>query len=146
MVAFVLGHMAFDEFTEGPPQDLVRTLAEMHSEGAVEAEAILSGKQGDALQQLGASVLMNEHEASEHWATKEDIPVPSLNDRPYEAAESAMKYLKLDRVDEALEAVRERMYQATEAGDDDRVQRLQQKVMSLQQLRKSIRRGDFLDE
>jgi DNA primase len=89
---------------------------------------------------------MNQHAAPAHWATKEDIPVPSLNDRPYEAAESAMKYLKLDRVDEALEAVRERMYQATQAGDDDRVQRLQQKVMSLQQLRKSIRRGDFLDE
>jgi DNA primase len=146
MVAFVLGHMAFDEFTEGPPRELARTLAEMHNEGSVESEPILSGKHGDALQQLGASVLMNEHEASEHWATKEDIPVPSLNDRPYEAAESAMKFLKLDRVNEALEAVRERMYQATQQGDDERVQRLQQKVMSLQELRKSVKRGDFLDD
>ncbi|MFB6273904.1 MAG: DNA primase [Salinibacter sp.] len=146
MVAFVLGHMAFDEFTEGPSRELAQTLAEMHSDGAVEPESILSGEHGEALQRLGASVLMDEHEASEHWATKEDIPVPHLNDRPYEAAESAMKYLKLDRVDEALEAVRERMYRATQAGHDDRVPRLQQKVMSLQELRKSIKRGDFLDE
>jgi len=146
MVAFVLGHMAFDEFTEGPPRELAHTLAEMHNEGDVETESILSGTHGDALQQLGASVLMNEHEASKHWATKEDIPVPSLNDRPYEAAESAMKYLKLDRVDEALGAVRERMYQATQQGDDERVQRLQQKVMSLQELRKTIKRGEFFDD
>ncbi len=146
MVAFVLGHMALDEFTEGPPRTLARTLAEMYDDGAVEPNAILSGEHGDMLQQLGASVLMNEHEASEHWAEKEDIPVPHLNDRPYEAAESAMKFLKLDRVDEALAAVRERMYQATQRDDDDRVQRLQQKVMSLQELRKSIKRGNFLND
>ena len=72
--------------------------------------------------------------------------VPHLNDRPYEAAESAMKFLKLDRVNEAIEAVRERMYQATQQGGDDRVQRLQQKVMSLQELQKSVKQGDFLDE
>ncbi|MFB6097586.1 MAG: DNA primase [Salinibacter sp.] len=146
MVAFVLGHMALDEFTEGPPRELARTLADMYEDGAVNADAILSGEAGEALQQLGASVLVEKHEASEHWAAKEDIPVPHLNDRPYEAAESAMKFLKLDRVNEALEAVRERMYQATQQGDDDRVQRLQQKVMSLQELRKSIKRGDFLDD
>ncbi len=146
MVSFVLGHMALDEFTEGPPRDLARTLTEMYEKGTVRPQQILGGEHGEALQQLGAAVLMNEHEASEHWAQKEDIPVPHLNDRPYEAAESAMKFLKLDRVDEALDMVRERMYQATQQGDEDRVQRLQQKVMSLQKLRKSIKQGDFLDD
>ena len=146
MVAFVLSHAALDEFTEGPSRELARTLADMYDDGAVQTERILSGEQGDALQQLGASVLMNEHEASEHWAQKEDIAVPHLNDRPYEAAESAMKFLKLDRVNEAIEAIRERMYQATQQGADDRVQGLQQKVMSLQELRKSVKRGDFLDD
>ncbi len=147
MVAFVLGHMALDEFTEGPPRRLARTLREMYDDNAVEPQAILSGEHGEPLQRLGASVMMNEHEASEHWAEKEDIPVPHLNDRPYEAAESAMKFLKLDRVDEALEAVRERMYQSRQlSGNGDQVQRLQQKVMSLQELRKSIEQGDFLEE
>ena len=146
MVGFVLGHMALDEFTEGPPRALARTLAEMYDDGAVEPKRILNGECGESLQQLGASVMMNEHEASAHWAEKEDISVPHLNDRPYEAAESAMEFLKLDRVNEAIEAVRERMYQATQQGGDDRVQRLQQKVMSLQELRKSVKQGDFLDE
>jgi DNA primase len=68
MVAFVLGHMALDEFTEGPPRTLAQTLAQMYDDGAVEPKAILSGEHGDTLQQLGASVLINAHEASEHWA------------------------------------------------------------------------------
>ena len=34
----------------------------------------------------------------------------------------------------------------TQQGDDERVQRLQQKVMSLQKLRKSIKRGEILDD
>jgi len=146
MVAHVLSHTALDEFTEGPPRTLARTLAEMYNDGTVEAQQILSGEHGEALQQLATSVLMNEHEASEHWAQENDIAVPALNDRPYEAAESAMKYLKLDRVDEALDAVREKMYQTTQQDEDDQVSRLQQKVMSLQKLRKRIKRGEFLDE
>lgn len=146
MVAFVLGHVALDEFTEGPPRALARTVADMYEDGSVRTQEILGGEHGEALQQLGTSVLMDEHEASEHWAEKEDISVPHLNDRPYEAARSAMKFLKLDRVNEALQSVRERMYQATQQADEDHVQRLQQKAMSLQELRKSIKRGDFLDE
>ena len=146
MVSLVLGHMALDEFTEGVSRELARTLAEMYEEDEVRAQQILNGEHGEALQQLGASVMMNEHEASKHWAQKEDIPVPHLNDRPYEAARSAMKFLKIDRVDEAIEAVRERMYQATQQGADDEVQRLQQKMMSLQTLRKNIKRGEFLDD
>jgi len=146
MVALVLGHMGLDEFTEGASRQLARTLAEMYEEDNLRTQEILNGEHGEALQQLGASVMMDEHEASEHWAQKEDIPVPHLNDRPYEVARSAMKFLKIDRVDEAIEAVRERMYQATQQGDDEEVQRLQQKMMSLQELRKSIERGEFLDD
>ncbi|MEF8864448.1 MAG: DNA primase [Salinibacter sp.] len=146
MVGLVLGHMALDEFTEGTPRQLARTFAEMYEAGTVEPQQILGGEHGETLQQLGAAVMMDEHEASEHWAQKEDIPVPHLNDRPYDAARSAMKFLKMDRVDEAIEAVRERMYQATQEGADDQVERLQQKMMSLQELRKGIKRGAFLDD
>ncbi|MCS3755303.1 DNA primase [Salinibacter ruber] len=146
MVSLVLGHMALDEFSEGAPRDFARAFAEMYEDGTVRPQQILNGEHGEALQQLGASVMMDEHEASEHWAQKEDISVPHLNDRPYEAARSAMKFLKMDRVDEAIEAVRERMYQASQQGADEEVQRLQQKMMSLQELRKGIKRGEFLED
>jgi DNA primase len=138
--------MALDEFTKGPPRELVHTLVDMYQEDAVQPQVILDGEHGEALQSLAASVMMEEHEASEKWAEREDIPVPKLNDRPYAAAESAMKLLKMDRVNEAIEQVREQSYQATQAGDEERMQRLQQKMMSLQELRKSIERGDFLGD
>ncbi|MFO8098043.1 MAG: toprim domain-containing protein [Salinibacter sp.] len=145
MVKHVLGHMALDEFTEGPARELVKTLVTMYQNDRMRPKEILSGEHGEALQRLAAAVMMNEHEASKNWAEREDIRVPRLNDRPYEAAESAMKFLKLDRVEEAIDAVREQAYAASRAGDEDRMQRLQQKMMSLQELRKSIKRGDFLD-
>ena len=146
MVEFVLGNMALDEFTEGPPRELVRTLVDMYRDDAVRPQAILDGEHGDSLQSLAASVMMEEHEASEKWAEREDIPVPTLNDRPFEAAESAMKLLKMDRVNEAIEQVREQSYEATQRGDEERMQELQQKMMSLQELRKHIERGAFLEE
>jgi len=146
MVKFVLGNMALDEFTEGPPRRLVHTLIDMYRTDTVQAQAILDGEHGDTLQSLAASVMMEEHEASEKWAEREDIPVPTLNDRPFKAAESAMKLLKMDRVNEAIEQVREQSYQATQAGDEEQMQQLQQKMMSLQELRKSIERGEFLDD
>jgi DNA primase len=146
MIEHVLGHMALDEFTDGAPRALVQTLVEMYRNDDVRPQAILDGEHGDRLQRLAASAVMEEHEASTNWAEREDIPVPELNDRPYEAAESAMKLLKMDRVNGAIEQIRERAYQATQDGDEERMQRLQQKMMSLQELRKQIERGAFLED
>ncbi len=146
MVEYVLGHMALDEFTEGPPRELVQKLVEMYQNNDVRPDSFLDGEHGERLQQLAASVMMEEHEASENWAEREDIPVPKLNDRPYVAAESAMKLLKLDRVEAAIAEIRDRAYEASQDGNEEQVQRLQQKMMSLQELRKQIQRGAFLDD
>jgi DNA primase len=146
MVEHVLGHMALDEFTEGPPRELVQTLVQMYQEGDVRTQSLLEGEHGDQLQSLAASVMIEEHEASKNWAEREDIPVPKFNDQPYKSADSAMKFLKLDRVNDAIEHVREQSYQANQSGDTERMQRLQQKMMSLQELRKEVQRGDFLEE
>jgi DNA primase len=118
----------------------------MYQDDDVDPQRILDGEHGDQLQRLAAGVMMDEHEASKNWAEQEDIPVPRPNDRPYQAAESAMKLLKLDRVNEAIDEVREQAYLATQNGDEDRMQRLQQKMMSLQDLRKQIQRGAFLED
>jgi len=146
MVEHVLGHMGLDEFTEGPSRELVEVLVEMYQDDNVQPERIAQGDYGDALANLYSAVTIDQHEASENWAEREDIPVPRPNDKPYKAAESAMKLLKLDRVNAAIDEVRERSYQATQNGDEERMQDLQQKMMSLQELRKHIQRGDFLDD
>jgi len=146
MVEFVLGNMGLDEFTAGAPRQLVTSLVDMYNEGKVEPRDILSGQKGETLQRLATAVMMEEHRASENWAEREDIPVPRPNDRPYAAAESAMKLLKRDRVDEAIEHVREQHYQARTAGDAEREKKLMEKMMSLQELRKKIQDGAFLEE
>jgi len=146
MVEHVLGHMALDEFTEGPSRKLVEVLVEMYQDDDVQPERIAQGEYGDALANLYSAVTIDEHEASKNWAEQDDISVPRPNDKPYKAAESAMKLLKLDRVNAAIAEVRDRAYEATQGGHDERMQTLQQKMMSLQELRKHIQRGDFLEE
>jgi len=145
MVEHVLGHMSINEFTAGPSRELVEVLVDMYREDAVRPQRILDGSHGDPLQQLAAGVMMDEHEASENWAEREDIAVPRPNDRPFEAAAGAMKLLKLDRVNEAIEKVREQHFDAQQAGNTDREEKLMQKIMSLQELKKSLQRGDFLE-
>jgi DNA primase len=146
MVAHVLGHMALDEFSEGPSRELVRTLVGMYQTDRMRPNDILSGEHGDELQRLAAAVMMDEHEASKNWAEREDIPVPRLNERPYEAAESTMKFLKLDRVNEAIDEIREQAFSASQAGNEEQMRQLQKRMMSLQKLRRSIQRGEFLDD
>ena len=146
MVKHVLGHMALDEFSEGPPRKLVEVLVDMYQNEGIRPERIAQGEYGDALANLYSAVTIDEHEASENWAKQDDISVPRPNDKPYKAAESAMKLLKLDRVNEAIDHVREQSYVATQDGNEEKMQRLQQKMMSLQELRKRIEKGAFLED
>ncbi len=145
MIAFILGNMALDEFTEGTPRELVETFVTMYNDDAVQSEKVLNGEFGDDLQSLAASVMMNEYEPSENWARRKDIRVPRLNQEPREAAASAMTLLKLDRVNDAIHQQRERIYQADRNGDDEALRRLQQQMMSLHQLRKRIKNREFLE-
>ena len=146
MVEFVLGNMALDEFTDGPPRELVQVLVGMYQDrGTVTADRILSGHEGQTLQNLAAAVMMDQHQPSKHWARQQSIPVPRLNEKPYEAAASAMTLLKLDRVEEAIDEHRQKIYEATQAGHDDRLRTLQNQLMSLHDLRKRIKRREFLE-
>ncbi len=144
MVEFVLGNMALDEFSEGPPRKLVRAFIEMYERDAVEPERALDGRLGADVQSHAASVMMNKYEPSKHWGQRE-ITVPRLNDKPYEAAAKAMTLLKLDRVDEAIKAQSQKIYRASQEGDDETLRTLQNQMMSLHDLRKRIERREFLE-
>ena len=144
MVEFILANMALDEFTEGTPRALVKAFLDMYDAGRVQPDKVLDGDCGDDLQSLAASVVMNEYEPSENWARRKDIRVPRLNQEPREAAASAMTLLKLDRVNEAIDQQRERIYRADPSGDDNTMRHLQQQIMSLHELRKRIKNREFL--
>ena len=143
MVEFILSNMALDEFTEGPSRRIVKRLIEMYQADDVRPNEILSGKHGTEVQNLAASVMVDEHEPSANWIYKQNISVPRLNQEPYEAGASAMTLLKMDRVNAAIEAKRERVFQVQ--GDDERVRELQNQMMKLHDLRKRIDRREFLE-
>lgn len=145
MIRYVLQHMALDEFSEGPVRDLVNCLMHMYKNGDVRTERIEQGKEGKTLQQLAASVRVDAYSPSENWERRRNIRVPRMNERPYEAAASAMTYLKLDRVDEALDAVRTQLHSADRSGNDDAVTSLQNRLMKLHKLRKHVKSQAYLN-
>lgn len=144
MVEFILGNMALDEFTEGPPREMARVLIDMYQENSVNPGRITDGDFGPDLQRLAASVMVDKYTPSENWRQRQNITVPRFNQEPYEAGASAMTLLKLDRVNEAIAKQKERMYQASR-GENEDVEEMQQQMMSLYQLRKSIEHREFLD-
>ena len=144
MVEFILTNMALDEFTEGPSRGIVEILIAMYEEDDVKPNEILSGKHGARIQNLAASVMVDEHEPSANWIHRQNISVPRLNQEPYEAGASAMMLLKLDRVNAAIDAQRERIYRAQD-GDEEHVRELQNQMMALHDLRKRIEQREYLE-
>ncbi|QXD15025.1 DNA primase [Rhodocaloribacter litoris] len=143
LVEFILGHMAEDEFTEGPSREMVRCLLEMYETGEIRPRKLLDGSMGEALQRLAAAVLVDPYEPSENWLRRQNIPVPRLNEDPYESAASAMTLLKRIRVDAAIARKKEELFQAQQRGEE--VRTLQQQMIALHELRKQIERRAFLN-
>lgn len=142
LVEFILSHMAEAEFSPGPPRELVRCLLQMYRDNAVRPERILDGSHGEALQCLAAGVMMTVHEPSENWERRQNIPVPRLNEDPYESAASAMAILKRIRIDAAIAQVKAELYRAQQQGGD--VQGLLARMNQLHALRKQIEARAFL--
>ncbi|HET6569745.1 MAG TPA: DNA primase [Rhodothermales bacterium] len=142
LVEFVLGHMAVEEFTEGPSREAVRCFVRQYQEGGVAAQPFLDGTFGEAVQRFAAEVMVDQYEPSENWGLKAKIRVPRLNEDPYEAASDAMTLLKLDRVDEMIGRVKKRQAHLTDASRD--LLDIQTELMKLQELRKRIDRREFL--
>lgn len=143
MVEFILGRMAIEEFTEGPAREMAARLLEMYEEDAVEPERMLDGSCGPEVQNLAASVMVDREAPSENWMRRQNIPVPRLTDDPEASAASAMTLLKLERVNEAIEEAKETLFQID--GDDETLRAAQERLIELQQLRRSIERREFLD-
>jgi DNA primase len=142
MVEHVLTRMALDEFSEGTVREAVERLLAQYEAGAVDAESFLRGDFGEVVQRLAAEVLTERHALSENWERRIGIAVPGLDAQPYEAAVSAMRLLKLDRVDEAVEAVKRQVFVAEQGGED--VTALLQQQDELNALKRQIERGAFL--
>ncbi len=143
LVEFILSRVALNEFTEGPPREMASALVDMFERGAIDVQRVLKGSEGPVMQQLAAGLLMNEHEPSVNWQTR-NIPVPAYDEDPQEAAAQAMTKLKLTRLDEAIEAQSERIFQQSARGGSE-LRVLQEEMMRLQDVRRLIGQRRFME-
>jgi DNA primase len=144
MIEFILGNMALDEFTDGLAREMAGAIVEIYrGDGRFDAQPILDGEHGSDLQNLAASVMVNEHEPSANWVERRDITPPRYNEDAQHAAESAMKLLKDARVVSYREHMRSKLFEAQKSGNWDRALRLSREISQLNDLRKRIQDGEF---
>lgn len=142
LIGFVLGHMGLDEFSEGVVRRTVQLLLDMYSNGDVNPARLLSNLDDPEVQEFAAGVLIDKEELSENWSSMHDIDVPKLYANAMGAATDAMTYLKLKRVNKAIEEMQRRLYKAQADGND--VVELLEEMRSLQILRKDIASRAYL--
>ncbi len=147
MVEHVLTRMGVDEFTEGPPRQAVEAILAQFEAGGAGAPAVdpapfVRGEYGDAVRGLVAESLSERNPLSENWKGKVGVAPKGRDDDPFASATSAMRLLKLDRVQEAIERAMREM-QVRERGGEP-IDDLQQTVNDLNELRRQIERDEFL--
>jgi DNA primase len=143
MIEFILGNTSLDEFTPGAPRHTAEHFLSQYESGKHDRQPFIDGSYGDDVQELVAEVSIVRHEPSHNWERKQRITVPKLDEDPYESAASAMTFLKLDRIEDALKRKQEEIQGAEATGAD--ASGLQQEWITLQHLRAQISRRDFLE-
>jgi DNA primase len=145
MVEHVLTRMGLGEFSPGAARDAASQLAEQYQSGQIDKRPFLEGDFGAPVQALAASVLADRYGVSQSQKALEvtGAAIPQQDAAPYEAATSAMKFLKLDRVDEAITAVNAAIHRAA-AHDEDLVP-LMTKLQELQRLKQRIGSGAYFE-
>ncbi len=109
LVEHVLTHMSLEEFAPGPVRQTVELLLEQFHAGKVSSKPFVQGEHGEPIRALVSAAVAERHQASENWEEKMGTEIAGKDPQPLEAANSAMKQLKLARVDEAIEAATRRV-------------------------------------
>ncbi len=143
MVEHVLTRMGLDEFSPGAAHDVVQALLDQFEAGAIDPAPFTRGDYGEAVRQLVTESVMEKHSLSDNWTSKVGVAVPERDGEPFAAATSAMRLLKLDRVREAIDVAKHEMQARERDGDD--ITDLQVEVNGLNELRRQIERGEFME-
>ena len=143
MVEHIMIKMGIDEFSPGLVREVVGHIIERYQADTFDSDSFLRGDLGPTIQRLAAEVLSEAHTLSDNWELKKGIVVPVLDEHPFEAANSAMKFLKLDQVEEAIEDCGQRIFLAAEANED--LTLLNREKDQLTALRQQIDKGEFLE-
>ncbi len=143
MVEHVLTRMGVEEFTPGPARTVVQALIDQFEGGEIDPDPFTRGEHGEGVRALVTEALVQRHSLSDNWTSKVGVTLPNRDGEPFATATSAMQLLKLDRVQEAIETAMREM-QARDRSEES-VTELQAQVNGLNDLRRQIERGEFME-
>ncbi len=141
MVEYILGNLALEEFTAGPSRDTVNAILHLYETGRLELARLIDGAFGEAVRLFSAEAIEERYEPSENWERKANIAVPRLNEKPYDVALAVMKNLRLDRLHEHRERIKQQIQTAAQEGKD--VRGLQEEMMRLIEIEKQVVQGAY---
>ena len=141
MVEHIMTRIGLDLFTDGPPREMAAALLDQYTAGAISKDPFVRGDHGEPLRALALELLPERYIPSERAEAK-GLKHVERDQRPYEVAKSAIQLLQVDRIEEAEAAVRKRIRDAENAGDDTAT--LLRELMDLTDIRRRIEAGDSL--
>jgi DNA primase len=142
LIEYILGNTALEEFSEGVSRKTVTSILDMYQKGELDEDVFLEGTFGTDVQEFVAGILLEREQPSANWRSRHNISVPELNADARKAAMYAMTYLKLNRVGDAIDALKQRIFEAQSGGED--LKDLLSEMESLKDLRRHIRSREFL--
>jgi len=144
MVEHVLTRMGVEEFTPGAARTIVQALIDQFQAGAIDPAPFTRGDFGEAVRVLVQESTFEAHSLSvDNWASKVGMAVKGRDSDPFAAGTSAMRLLKLDRVQEAIAEAMGEMQARERRGED--ITDLSAHVNELNELRRTIDRGEFME-
>ena len=143
MIEWIMGNMPLSDFTDGPARRMAHELVRQYEDDAFDRNHFLSQKTDDAIRALTAELMTDEWEPSENWSRRKNIRVPGMDENSSEAAAGAMVLLKLHRLREREESLRQEIYRMESSGED--THELNRQLMELKRFEKAVKERKFID-
>ena len=143
MIEWIMGNMPLSDFTDGPARRMAHELVRQYEDDVFDRNHFLSQKTDDAIRALTAELMTDEWEPSENWSRRKNIRVPGMDENSSEAAAGAMVLLKLHRLREKEESLRQEIYRMESSGED--THELNRQLMELKRFEKAVKERKFID-
>jgi DNA primase len=143
MVEWIMGNMPLSDFTEGTARRMAAELVRQYEEDAFDRTRFMSHQVDGGIRSLAAEIMTEEWEPSENWTRRKNIRVPGLDENASEAAVSAMVILKLHRLREKEEALRQEIFRRESEGAD--THELNRQLVDLKRFEKAVKERKFID-
>lgn len=143
MVEWIMGNMPLSDFTDGTARRMASELVRQYEQNAFDRTRFLSQQVDEGIRSLSAEVMTEEWEPSENWSRRKNIRVPGLDENASEAAVSAMVLLKLHRLREKEDALRQEIFRRESEGAD--THELNRQLVDLKRFEKAVKERKFID-